>query len=471
MLKKKRQLFELLFMVADLLVVSVAWLAAYWLRFDATFFEGIFPVDKGVPDIQHYLSMLLFIWLIWAFVFRRMGLYRAMRGVRQTRERLLLVNANVLGVLFLIAVTYLFREKSIPFSRLVFLYFAVFAIVFTLLERTVLRSVLREIRRRGYNLRYMLLVGSGQVATDIALRIRNNSDLGIQLIGALSKSGQEDKGPCGLPLLGGYDDLERVLTKMDVDQVVIALPLEDNVYISSIMKMTRQSLADVKIVPDLYKFVSLGGSIGEFEGLPIISVQESPLEGFNLFLKRFFDLVMASIILIILAIPMLIIACCVKLSSKGSVLYRQERVSYDGTPFKIFKFRSMRVDAESAGPGWTTKNDERVTKIGRFLRSTSLDELPQLFNVLRGDMSLVGPRPERPVYIEEFREEIPRYYLRHKVPAGMTGWAQVNGWRGDTSIDKRIEFDLYYIENWTLFLDLKILLLTLWRGFKNSNAY
>lgn len=467
MLKKKRQLFELLFMVSDLFVVSIAWLVAYWLRF----FVDIIPVEKGVPDVQHYLNMILFIWLIWAFVFKRMGLYKAMRGVRRMREIWLLINANALGVLLLIAVTYLFREKNVPFSRLVFVYFVITATIFTIAERVILRSVLREIRRRGYNLRYMLLVGAGQVAGDIASRIRLNSDLGIQLIGCLSKSGTEEKGPRGLPIIGSYRDLEQIMLKMDVDQVVVALPLEDNIYLSDIMDTTRQFLADVKIVPDLYKFVSLGGSIEEFEGLPIISVQESPLEGFNLRLKRAFDIVVASVATIVLAIPMLLIALLVKISSKGPVLYKQERVSYDGTPFKIYKFRTMRLDAESEGPGWTTKNDDRVTFIGKILRSTSLDELPQLFNVLKGDMSLVGPRPERPIFIKEFREKIPRYYLRHKVPAGMTGWAQVNGWRGDTSIDKRIEFDLYYVENWTLWLDLKILILTLFRGFKNSNAY
>ena len=454
-------------MVADLLVITIAWLVAYWLRFEV----DIIPVEKGTPDVQHYLNMLFFIWLIWAFVFRKMGLYRAMRGVRRGREIWLLINANALSVLLLISITYLFREKSVPFSRLVFLFFVITATLFTIIERSCLRSMLREIRRRGYNLRYLLLVGAGQIAGDIASRIRNNGELGIQLVGCLSKTGHETVGPNGMPIIGSYADLGKVLKEMDIDQVVVALPLEDNVELPSIMKITRQTLVDVKIIPDLYKFISLGGSIGEFEGLPIISLQESPLEGLNLFIKRIFDIVFATIALVILCIPMLLIAFLVFISSKGSILFKQERVSYDGTHFKIYKFRTMVENAEQKGPGWTTKNDARVTKVGRFLRSTSLDELPQLFNVLKGDMSLVGPRPERPVYIQEFREEIPRYYLRHKVPAGMTGWAQVNGWRGDTSIDKRIEFDLYYIENWTIWLDLKILMLTLIHGFKNTNAY
>ncbi len=467
MLKKKRQLFELLFMATDLFVVSVSWLIAYWFRFCVDWI----PADKGIPDFRHYLSMILFIWLIWAFVFKRMGLYKPMRGVRRTRELWQLVNANSLGVLLLIAVTYLFREKSIPFSRLVFFYFVVLATASTILQRSVLRFFLREIRRRGYNLRYLLIVGAGQVAGDIASRIRLNGELGIQLIGCLSKTGSEGKGPRGIPVIGSYEDLPKMISTMDIDQVVVALPLEDHHRLPEIMEATKNSLADVKIVPDLYKFISLGGSIEEFEGLPVISVQESPLDGMNLYAKRAVDLLLATFMLLLFSPLMLLLALLIKLTSKGPVLFQQERVSYDGTPFRIIKFRTMTQDAEINGPGWTRPGDSRVTPLGRFLRSTSLDELPQLFNVILGEMSIVGPRPERPVFIEEFRKRIPRYYLRHKVPAGMTGWAQVHGWRGDTSIDKRIEYDLYYIENWTLLLDFKILFMTLFQGFRNRNAY
>ncbi len=467
MLKKKHQLFEVLFAIADLVVVSLAWLIAYWCRFSL----DLIPIEKGIPDIKHYYTMLIYIWIIWFFVFRKMGLYRAMRGVRPIREMWRLINANFLGVLLLIAATYLIMEKRVPFSRMVFVYFLVLASSMTMIARTILRATLREIRRRGYNLRYMLLVGSGAVAGDIASRVRENNELGIQMVGCLSKDGKESEGAGGVPIIGSYADLSNVLSTMDLDQVVVALPLEDNIYLPQIMETTHQCLADVKIVPDLYKFISLGGSIDEFEGLPVISVQESPLEGFNLKIKRVFDLFFASFGLLLLSPFLILIALLVKATSRGPVFYRQERVSYDGTPFKIYKFRTMRIDAESKGPGWTTKDDPRVTPIGQFLRSTSIDEFPQLINVIKGDMSLVGPRPERPVFIQEFRKKIPLYYLRHKVPAGMTGWAQVNGWRGDTSIDKRIECDLFYIENWTLLFDLKILFLTVFKGFRNKNAY
>jgi len=466
-LKQKRQLFEFLFMGADLFVVSCAWCFAYWVRF----LSNWVPIEKGVPPFSHYLSMLLFIWLIWVFVFRRMGLYRPMRGVRRIKELWLLLNANCLAVLLLIAVVYLFREKSVPFSRLVFLYFGLIATVFTVVERTFLRMVLRDIRRRGYNLRYMLIVGAGKVAGDIATRVRLHTELGIQLLGCLSRDGNEKKGPRGIPIVGSYADMGELLKKLEVDQVVIALPLEDNQWMPEIMGHVQNTVLDVKVIPDIYQFVNLGGSIEEFEGLPIISLQGSPLDGINLFAKRSLDLALATFAFIVLSPLMFLIAFLVKATSRGPVFYKQERVSFDGSKFSIYKFRTMYTDAEKEGPRLATKGDERVTPLGRFLRAYSLDELPQLFNVLRGDMSIVGPRPERPVFIEEFRTHIPKYMLRHKVPAGMTGWAQINGWRGNTSIDKRIEYDLYYIENWSLFLDLKIMFLTLFRGFKNRNAY
>jgi Undecaprenyl-phosphate glucose phosphotransferase len=467
MLKQKRQLFEYLFMVADLAVVSAAWVVAYCLRF----MTDIVPVEKGIPEFGPYLSMTVFIWLIWAFVFRRMGLYRPMRGVRRTHELWVLINANALAILLLISITYLFREKSVQFSRLVFVYFWGLATLFTVVQRASLRFLLRELRRKGYNLRYMVIVGAGKVAGDLASRVRLHQELGVQLLGCLSKRGDEKRGPGGVPVVGRYEDVGRFVGRTDIDQIVVALPLEDHQMLPAIMEQLKDSIVDIKIVPDLYQFASLGGAIEEFEGLPVISLQECPLDGINLFTKRVVDLVLGCAALLLFSPLMILIAALVKLTSRGPVFFKQERVSFDGSHFSIVKFRTMYTNAESQGPGWTTPGDNRVTPLGRLLRSTSLDELPQLLNVLKGDMSIVGPRPERPVFIQEFRRRIPRYMLRHKVPAGITGWAQVHGWRGDTSIDKRIEYDLYYIENWSLILDLKIVWLTLFRGFRNRNAY
>ena len=467
MLKQKRQYFEILNVVADLFVISLAWIFAYWIRFKST----IVPVYYGVPEFSQYFSLLVYILLIWAFVYKRMGLYRPMRGVRRSKEIWLIINANALSVLMLIAITYLFKEKADPFSRLVFVYFGITSIIFSSLQRLFLRFFLREVRRRGYNLRYMIIVGAGQVAADFASRVRLHRELGIQLIGCLSDDGKEEKGPWGLPILGSYYDLKRLLETMDIDHVLIALPLEDHQMFVKVLDQIGDSLVDVKIVPDIYRFVSVGGSIEEFEGLPVINIQDSPLNGINLQAKRLFDIVASAIGILILSPFFMLVAILVKLTSKGPIFYSQERASLDGESFKIIKFRTMRTDAENEGPGWTTKGDSRITPIGRFMRATSIDEFPQLFNVLRGDMSLVGPRPERPVYISEFKHKIPHYMLRHKVPAGITGWAQINGWRGDTSIDKRIEFDLYYISNWSILFDLKIMFMTIFKGLVDKNAY
>lgn len=454
-------------MAADLLVVSLAWLLSYWLRFE----YEIIAADKGVTPFVEYLPILVIIWVVWGSVFRALDLYKPMRGVRPIHEVVLLLQGNALSLLILIAAIYLFREKTVPFSRLVFLYFGIMATLFTIMQRAVLRFILREARRKGYNLRYMLLVGSGRVAEDLVAKLRIHRELGIQLIGCLTRTGDDKRGPAGLPVVGSYDDLSRCLDGMDIDSVVVSLPLEDSPLLPGIMEQVRDRLVDVKIVPDLYQFVTLTGSIDEFEGLPVISVQTTPLDGLGRLIKRVIDLVLAILLIVLFAPIFLLIAILIKLTSRGPVAYSQERVSVDGSKFRILKFRTMRLDAEDSGPGWTTAGDNRVTALGRFLRASSLDELPQLFNVLRGDMSIVGPRPERPVYIEEFRKRVPRYMLRHKVPAGMTGWAQVHGWRGNTSIDRRVEYDLYYIENWSLLLDVKILFLTLFRGFLNRNAY
>jgi Undecaprenyl-phosphate glucose phosphotransferase len=287
----------------------------------------------------------------------------------------------------------------------------------------------------------------------------------------MSKDGKEGIGPSGAPVLGAYTDISTILSRMDVDHIIIALSLEDHHLIPEIMAQIGDRIVDVRIVPDLYRFVTLGGTIEEFEGLPAISLQTTPLEGMNLVVKRIFDCLCSGILIVLLSPLLIFLALLVKISSPGPILYRQKRISLDGTEFTILKFRTMAADSEASGPGWTTSNDARVTTVGKLMRKWSMDEFPQLFNVFLGHMSLVGPRPERPVYIQDFRQKFPRYMLRHKVPAGMTGWAQVNGWRGDTSIDKRLECDLYYIEHWSLGLDLKILFLTIFRGVRHENAY
>lgn len=483
MLKKNAQWFEGLFTVTDLVVVSAAWILSYWVRFSTE----IIPVDKGIPPLSDYLRVLIFVWLIWAFVFRRFGLYRPMRGSSRLREVWALIRANAFAVLLFLAVTYLFREKSVPFSRLVFLIFWALSTSLTIAARTGIRQLLRNMRKRGYNLRYVLIVGAGALAAKVARRIRSHPEFGIQLIGCLANEAQVEARKVGnassmstssvapvergLRIIGSYADLPKLLEQGGIDQVVVALSLADHDRIEGVIESIGDSMVDVKVVPDFHQFIKLGSLIEEFDGLPVMSLASTPLHGFNRVAKRIFD-VLTGTTFLILSLPVMgLAALLVKLSSRGPVFYSQERVGLDGRSFRIYKFRTMRTDAEVHGARFAVQGDPRVTFIGQWLRRLSIDELPQLINVIRGEMSLVGPRPERPVFISEFRRRIPDYMLRHKVQAGMTGWAQVNGWRGNTSIERRIEHDLYYIENWSLSFDLKIIGMTLIHSFRDRNAY
>ena len=497
MLKKHSQLFEGLFAASDLIVVSLAWLLSYWLRFHT----DLIPAEKGIPPISDYVKMLIFVWLIWAFVFRRLRLYRPMRGTSRWREVWMLIQANAFSVVLLIAATYLFREKAVPYSRLVFAIFWGLSTFLTIISRTSIRYLLHYLRRRGYNQRYALVVGSEELAEHVVQSMVYHPEFGIELIGCLAsdskysdiqrtlsregiysvsremrpdwvtESGREVEGRAPVRVVGTYSDLPRFLASGQVDQVIIAMPLSDHDQLEQVINSIGDAMVDIRIVPDIHRFIKLGSRIEEFDGLPVVSLASTPLIGINRVAKRLVDIVLGTLLIVIFSPLMGLIALLVKLTSPGPMHFVQERVGLDGNTFLIYKFRTMRTDAEREGARFAIKDDPRTTPIGKFLRRFSLDELPQLFNVVKGEMSLVGPRPERPVFISEFRRHVPRYMLRHKVQAGMTGWAQVHGWRGNTSIERRIEHDLYYIEHWSLVLDLKILGLTLVNGFRNRNAY
>jgi Undecaprenyl-phosphate glucose phosphotransferase len=501
MLKKNAQLFEGLMTATDLAVVSVAWGAAYWLRF----VSDLIPVEKGIPPFVDYARVLLFIWVIWASIFRRFGLYRPMRGTSRLREAWLLLKANTFAVLVFLACTYLFREKSVPFSRLVFVIFFLFATLLTISSRALVRLFLGRMRREGLNLRYALVVGAGELAEKVCERLALHPEFGIDLLGCLSADGPptqafhqtevsrtEVRGGAllapqlsvprlsiqpeattspSLKIIGCYQDLPALLERGGVDQVIIALPLSDHDLLEEVVSSIGDNIVDVKLVPDYHRFIKLGALVEELDGLPVMSLASTPLAGINRVMKRIFDLTVG-LFFFLLALPVLLVAAAlVKLTSPGPIFYSQERVGLDGQTFKIFKLRTMRVDAERAGARFAIQMDPRVTPVGKWLRRFSIDEIPQLVNVLRGQMSLVGPRPERPVFISEFRKKIPDYMLRHKVQAGMTGWAQVKGWRGNTSIEKRIEHDLFYIENWSLLFDMKIIIMTLTAIWVDENAY
>jgi Undecaprenyl-phosphate glucose phosphotransferase len=449
--------------LTDVGVLGGAFALAYLTRFHGPW------APEAPPPLTDTLVTLAMVLVIFPLVFHQSRLYATNRVRSHLGEIFEIFKSSVLALLILVALNFFFRER---YSRLTLGIFVVYQFVLIALVRVVAREILNEIRRRGHNLKTILLLGAGEVGQRVIETIDSHRELGFRVVGVLTRE-PEKVGTAvrGVPIIGLFDEVARVLDSGPVDQVIIALPFEEQHFVKPLMEELVLRTVDVKFVPDLLQYMTLWGGLEEFGGLPIINLQAGPLHGWNLILKRSFD-VMFSLFAIALSGPvMLVAAALVKLGSRGPVLYRQERMGMDGRTFEILKFRTMRADAEPSGARMASRGDPRRTPVGTFLRMYSIDELPQLFNVLRGDMSLVGPRPERPVFIEEFKRQIPRYHLRHKVKSGITGWAQVNGLRGQTSMQKRIEYDLFYIENWSLMLDLKILLRTALGGFLSRNAY
>ncbi len=467
MLKKHSQLFENLLLISDLVIISSSWALSFHIRFHS----GLLSVPRGVPDFFAYGLLLIPITIIWAVVFKVFGLYRPKRIGRPLSEVLDIGKACGISMLIFIAVT--FFAKHYEYSRLVFVLFTVINIVALSLSRYLFRKALRAMRRRGFNLRHALVVGTGEPARRLIESLEDHPEVGIKVAGVVSPDeGHAGRQVSGVRVAGSVGDLRELLGPMRIDMVFIALGWDQHLKAAETVKCIGDEAVDIKVIPDMAEFMTLRGGVEEFDGMPILNLQNSPLYGWNMVLKRGFDIVLSAAALALFSPLMLAIAVLVKATSSGPVLYRQERMGIGGQPFRMLKFRTMRAGAEDdTGAIWARRGDPRRTVLGRVLRAASLDELPQLINVLMGDMSLVGPRPERAVFIREFRREIPRYMLRHKMKAGITGWAQVNGWRGHTDLTKRIEHDLYYIEHWSLALDMKILFLTLWKGFVNKNAY
>ena len=467
MLKRHSQFFESLLFLADLFVIGLSWFFSYYIRF----YSGLITIEKGIPPFKIYLYLIIPIFLIWGFVFKSFGLYRPKRMASYFNEIFDIAKACTFSVFILIFLTFLLRQYE--YSRLVFLGFWAMTIVAMSIERVIFREILRFLRRKGYNLRHALIVGTGTLAEDMLKRIEQHPELGVKVAGFVSPDEYSQiKAIKDIPVLGSYKAVRDIIKDKKIIHVIIALPVEKHNITVEILKDIGDEMVDIKVVPDLYEFMTLRGGIEEFDGLPIISLQDTPLYGWNIVIKRVTDIAVSIIAIVITAPLMAIIPVLIKIASPGPIFYKQERMGIGGDTFQMLKFRTMRIDAEKeTGPVWAKENDLRRTGFGSFLRKTSLDELPQFINVLKGDMSIVGPRPERPVFIQDFRKKIPKYMLRHKMKAGITGWAQVNGWRGNTDLTKRIECDLFYIENWSLLFDLKIMWLTVWKGLINKNAY
>lgn len=466
MLKRYHQTVGIAYRAIDACVISLAWIASYWLRFTLPIIE----VTKGFPEFSTYAALTPLIVILWQMVFSSARLYQSQRMLRRTHEAFLVLRAHGFAMLLFIALTYLFAEYK--YSRGVMVYFGFMGAIALITLRLTVRNALRALRRKGRNLRFAVVIGEGPAVETLIWKLKRFPEIGIQVLGVIAPPNSDLKEIQGVPVIGDYSRIIERMKEFHPDQVLISLPRRHSSELDTILKALKDEPVDIQLIPDIHDYVTIGCAVEDFDGLPIVRLNDSPLDGLGSIVKRATDFVLALLGLIGIFPILLFIAILVKVSSKGPIFYAQERCGLDGRSFKMWKFRSMLTNAEDAtGAVWAKKDDDRRTPIGAFLRATSLDELPQLWNVLRGEMSLVGPRPERPMFVEKFRSEIPHYMLRHKVKAGITGWAQVNGWRGDTSLEQRIECDLYYIRNWSYALDLKILWMTIWKGFVNKNAY
>ena len=463
MIQEQSRFLQRLLFFADAMLVIVGWITAYFIRFE------LLTPPEWLP-LSRYLTFLPWVLVISMVVFGFSGLYTPDRAQRLPRLIFSVAKAVALG--FLVVAASLSFYRALYFSRLHMLLFGIITPVMMILLRVAALLILHQARIKGKNTRRVLIIGAGRIGRQLAHSFSQYPWMGLDVVGFLDDHRREEHR-----VIGTTDEAAAIVDQYatqnkPIDYVYLALPLTAANKITNLVNELSTRLTHVCLVPDLFQFNMLNSRISDVDGLPVLHIlDEAPLE-FRQFAKRLIDIVFSSLFLIFTSPLMLIIALLVKLSSPGPVFYKQERMGLNGQKFNILKFRSMPINSESAtGPVWAKPGENRATRFGGFLRKSSLDELPQFFNVLKGDMSVVGPRPERPVFIENFRQRVPGYMLRHKVKAGITGWAQVNGWRGNTSIEKRIEYDLYYIQNWSIALDIKIMWLTLWKGFVNNHAY
>lgn len=469
MLQEQSRLFQRLLFFADAVVIVVSWILAYYTRFEIFPLLDLFPLPEWLP-LSRYLSFLPWVIIISMLVFWASGLYVPDRAQRLSTLIYTVAKAIVLGILIVAASLSFYR--ALYFSRLHMLLFGLYTPVLLVLLRAAILIFLRNGRKQGKYLRRVLIIGAGTVGQRLKHAFADYPWMGFDTVGYL-----DDNPNASEHVLGPIADLSEVLDRFEsrgtpIQYVYIALPFSDMEKIVRLSDELSTRLAHVCLVPDLFQLDIVNSRVTDIGGLPVIHmIDEAPLD-FRRAVKRVIDVVFSFFFLLAISPLLLAIAIAVKISSKGPIFYKQERMGLNGKHFNMLKFRSMPINAEEkTGAVWASAGENRATKVGAFLRRTSLDELPQFINVLKGDMSVVGPRPERPVFIDEFKGKVPKYMLRHKMKAGITGWAQVNGWRGDTSIERRIEFDLYYIQNWSLRLDLKIMLMTLWSGFVHENAY
>jgi Undecaprenyl-phosphate glucose phosphotransferase len=493
-----RHIFPFFLFLADVVIIFSSFLLAYWVRFYSPLIK-IVPVTKGIPPLLFYLFGSIFVVVVWVAVFNAYGLYKSTRPKSAFDEFYLLAKSATLGFLVVLAFTFFYRSTS--YSRATLTASWILGMILLCVERRIMAKVERQFMKKGYGVKKAIIVGTGEMGLSLYKKWKGNPQLGYQLIGLIptqelnsytphpnplprgerelsessslsinqtvNTSGEADK-----PILGSIDDLSQIIKNNNVELVILALPLSYHQKMMEIILSCEDLKVEFQIVPDMFELMATRAKVLSLDGIPLISLGRTPLEGWNRISKRALDLTISTTGLVLFSPLFALLAILIKLDSKGPAFYRQERLGRDGKRFVQYKFRSMIKNAEEkTGPVFAREDDPRRTKVGVFLRRNNLDELPQLFNVLRGDMSLVGPRPERQFFVDKFKEGIPRYFLRHKVKSGITGWAQVNGLRGNTPIEERTKYDLFYVENWSLAFDIKIVLLTLKDWFSSRNAY
>ena len=469
MIKDNQKYFNRLHVVLDAVIIAASYMLAWYIKF-ASPISNIDPTT-GVLSMRTYFQMLYAIVPGYLILYYNFNLYTPKRATVHKYESLNIFQANMVGLILLMAGWYLVAQ--IHFSRAMMAYFFILNIMLTTLGRSFIRMILQYFREKGYNLKYILLVGYSRAAEEYINRINANPQWGYVVRGILDDSVPRGTLYKGVKVVGSIENLLYILPENKLDEIAITLSLKDYDNLEHIVDICEKSGVHTKFIPDYNSMFPSRPYTEDLMGLPVINIRYVPLTNtLNWIAKRVVD-VAVSIVGLVVSLPvMLVAAIAIGCTSRGPIIFKQERIGLHNKPFKMYKFRTMEVQKPSTEEkGWTTRDDPRVTKVGKFLRRTSIDELPQLFNILKGDMSVVGPRPERPQFVEKFKEEIPRYMVKHQVRPGLTGWAQINGYRGDTSIKRRIEYDIFYIENWTMSFDIKIMFLTIFKGFINKNAY
>ncbi|MCC0655724.1 undecaprenyl-phosphate glucose phosphotransferase [Clostridioides sp. ES-S-0123-01] len=464
MIKENQKILNKVQIGIDIIVILISFILAYFTKFDVL--KGTNSIGNHSYIITTFCSVLIYF-----ILYNVLDLYSTKRTCNIYKEITTIINANIIGALILILI--LFIIKLINYSRMVLVFFIIYNIIFMSLSRIILRYILHKYRSKGFNQKHCLIVGATDIGKKLTTKIRKNHQWGYNIVGYLDDKINTSDIFENLLVLGTLDEIEIILKKIYIDIVFITVDLDEFHKVGEVINQCEKAGVRTNIIPYYYEYVSSKPYMDYLDDIPIIDTRRIPLDNYiNNTFKRIFD-ILFSLFAIFITLPiMLFSVIMIWFTSPGEVIYKQIRVGLNRKNFNMYKFRSMKVQKEEDEKlEWTTKGDLRKTKWGAIMRKVSIDELPQFFNVLKGDMSIVGPRPERPFFVDKFKDEVPRYMVKHQVRPGITGWAQINGYRGDTSIEKRIEHDLYYIENWTFLFDIKIIFLTLFKGIINKNAY